>query len=144
MLFKYIGNFRWKDVFEKPYKTNDNSFLNVKRFEIVKGKDVEFRYFEIEKGGYSSLERHEHEHIVMFIKGRGIVLIENEIYEFEPFDIVYIPSFKAHRFVAKYEDIGFICVVKKDRDKPQKLNEEEIKALIEKNPNLKEFLKFGV
>jgi len=141
MFIKHIKNFRWENIIEKPYKNNDNSFLNVKRFEIVKGKDIEFRYFEISKGGYSSLEKHEHEHIVMFIKGRGLVLIDNKVYEFEPFDIVYIPSWTIHRFIAKYEDIGFICVVKSQRDKPQKLTDEEIENLINKNPELKDILK---
>ncbi|MEO0145105.1 MAG: cupin domain-containing protein [candidate division WOR-3 bacterium] len=140
MFVKYLKNFRWENVFEKPYKTQDNSFFNVKRFEIIKGKDIELRYFEIEKGGYSSLEKHEHEHIVIFIKGRGLVLIGSEIFQFEPFDIIHIPSWTPHRFIANNEDIGFFCVVTSKRDKPQKLSKKEIEELIEKNPRLKEII----
>jgi ribulose-bisphosphate carboxylase large chain len=29
------------------------------------------RYFEIAPGGYSTLEKHEHEHVVIPIRGRG-------------------------------------------------------------------------
>lgn len=141
MFIKYLEDYRWEDIQEKPYKTNDGSFLNVKRFEIVKGEDIEFRYFEIGKNGYSSLEKHEHEHIVMFIKGRGLVLIGSEIYEFKPFDIVYIPSWMPHRFISKDEDIGFICIVKSNRDKPQKLTKQEVEDIISKNPSLRDILK---
>ncbi len=141
MLIKYLKNFRWDGIEQKPYKTEDGSFLNVKRFEIVKGNDSEFRYFEISKGGYSSIEKHEHEHIVVFVKGKGYVLINDKIFEVEPFDVIYIPSWTIHRFIAKDEDIGFFCIVKKDRDRPQKLNDDEIRKLVENNPNLSEFFK---
>ncbi|MEO0202809.1 MAG: cupin domain-containing protein [candidate division WOR-3 bacterium] len=141
MFVKHIQNYRWENVYEKPYKIQDNSFLNVKRFEIIKGKEIELRYFEIEKGGYSSLEKHEHEHIVIFLKGRGIVLIGDEIYNFEPFDIIHIPSWKNHRFIAKDEDVGFFCIVVSQRDKPQKLTEKELEELINKNPKLRDIIK---
>ena len=35
--------------------------------------DFELRYFELAPGGYSSLERHEHPHAVVVLRGRGTV-----------------------------------------------------------------------
>ena len=39
----------------------------------------ELRYFEMAPGGYSTLERHEHVHAVLILRGRGHCLVGAEV-----------------------------------------------------------------
>ena len=39
----------------------------------------ELRYFEMAPGGYSTLERHEHVHAVLILRGRGQCLVGAEV-----------------------------------------------------------------
>src|SRR2546427_13086663 len=48
------------------------------------------RYFEIQPGGYSTLERHQHPHAVVVIRGRGRVTLGDTSYDIAPFDCVYV------------------------------------------------------
>ena len=50
------------------------------------------RNFEIQPGGYSSLERHRHPHSVMVLRGTGQVLLDQDVFVVEPFDCVYVPD----------------------------------------------------
>ncbi|MFQ3574440.1 MAG: cupin domain-containing protein, partial [Thermodesulfovibrionales bacterium] len=77
------------------------------------------RYFEIQKGGKSSLEYHRHEHIVVCIRGRGFIKLDKKIYPLNHLDVVYISPKTIHQLKNPFDEpFGFLCIVKAKRDKP--------------------------
>ena len=90
----------------------------------------ELRYFEIAPGGYSTLERHEHVHAVMILRGQGRCLLRDQIRMVKPFDLISIPSWTWHQFRAtEGEALGFLCMVNATRDRPQLPTEQDLAAL---------------
>ncbi len=78
------------------------------------------RYFEIEPGGYSTLERHRHPHAVVVIRGTGRVTLGERAFDIAPFDCVYVSPGVAHQFRATgHEPLGFLCTVDRIRDRPE-------------------------
>jgi quercetin dioxygenase-like cupin family protein len=70
------------------------------------------RYFEIEPGGWSSLDQHAHEHGVVILRGQGQVLLGEEESNVGFGDVVYISPYEPHQFKnAGDEPLGFLCVI---------------------------------
>lgn len=125
------GSFRWQGVEERPYKRS-GGWEGVARFELAARDGFEIRYFEIAPGGYSSLEKHEHAHVVIALRGRGRALVGRDVVELAPLDVVETPPFAPHRWVnAGEEPFGFLCTVDAGRDRPQPLSADELAALAE-------------
>ena len=73
------------------------------------------RYFHLEPGGHSKLERHPQEHEVIILDGGGEVQIANQTFSVTPFDVVFIEGGELHQFRAKEDqELGFICVIPKN------------------------------
>ena len=71
------------------------------------------RYFQIEPGGSSRLERHPHDHGVIILNGEARVQINEQFEQLRPFDVVYISGDDLHQFVNTGDiTLGFICVIK--------------------------------
>ncbi len=88
------------------------------------------RYFEVEPGGHSTLERHEHVHAVVVLHGHGRCLVGTEVLDLGPRDLVEVPPMTWHQFRAdEAAPLGFLCVVNVDRDRPQLPTEDELDAL---------------
>jgi mannose-6-phosphate isomerase-like protein (cupin superfamily) len=80
----------------------------------------ELRYFEIAEAGYSTLERHEHAHAVMILRGIGHVLVGDQVLPVDTFDLVTVPPLTWHQFrAARTSPLGFLCMVDAERDKSQ-------------------------
>ena len=80
----------------------------------------ELRYFEVAPGGFSTLERHEHMHAVLILRGRGHCLVGDEVKQLETRDLVTVPPMTWHQFRATTDEpLGFLCMVDAQRDKPQ-------------------------
>lgn len=70
------------------------------------------RYFRLEPGGSSALERHPHDHGVFILHGRAQVRMGAEEVEVGPRDVVYIAENELHQFRAiGDEPLGFLCVI---------------------------------
>ena len=90
----------------------------------------EVRYFEIAPGGWSSLEKHRHVHVVTAIRGHGIALVGDEVVELVAFDVVQTPPYAPHRWMnAGDEPFGFLCTVDGERDRPRAVSDAEWDAL---------------
>lgn len=117
------GHFEWEGVEKKVYKTDTNNYKDIHRYSLL-GEDIpdlnfQTRYFEIKPGGFSSLEKHQHPHSVVIIRGSGSVVLDNEIHPINMHDVVYIAPETIHQFHAdRSEELGFICVVDSERDRP--------------------------
>ncbi len=92
----------------------------------------EVRYFEVEPGGYTRLEKHQHVHSVTIIRGRGYAVVGPDLHPLAPFDHIYVGPMTMHQFVNDADEpFGFICVVDADRDRPQAATEAEVAELIQ-------------
>ncbi len=131
---------------KKEYKTDTNNFKDIHRYTLLGDEYSELnfqtRYFEIQPGGYSSLEYHRHPHSVVIIKGSGSVILNNELTEISPFDVVFISPQTIHQFHADREEpLGFICTVDRYRDRPVKPDEDKITEVIHSESILKKISK---
>ena len=140
--------FRWDGVPVSEYKTDSTRHRDITRQTILgeAGPDVPttgsvLRYFELQPGGYSSLERHEHEHVVVVLRGTGHVILGDTIGRLAPNDCVYIAPQTLHQFHATDgEPLGFLCLVDRVRDRPTVPTAAEIEALAA-NPKVAALLK---
>jgi len=136
-------DYRWEGVERLPYKEEERArFKSVSRQVLFSDPDLagELRYFEVEPGGFTSLERHEHMHGVLILRGRGKCLVGTEVRAVEPHDLVTVPAWTWHQFRATADEpLGFLCMVNAGRDKPQLPTEAELAAL-RAEPAVAEFL----
>jgi quercetin dioxygenase-like cupin family protein len=127
------GDFRWAGVDVRLYKDESAApFKTVSRQTLFSDPRLagELRYFEVARGGYSTLERHEHMHAVMILRGQGEVLVGGAVQKIKPHDLVTIPPWAWHQFrPAPGESLGFLCLVNAERDRPQLPTTEELAAL---------------
>jgi quercetin dioxygenase-like cupin family protein len=124
---------RWHGIELRPYKPEGSHFRDISRQLLVgpeAGLACELRYFEIEPGGHSTLERHEHVHAVIILLGRGRVLVGSGVHEVARFDLVSVPALTWHQFRAPEDEaLGFLCVVDVERDRPVRPTRAELREL---------------
>jgi len=136
-------DFRWEDVAELAYKQEGSApFKDISRQVLFEEPALgcQLRYFEMKPAGYSTLERHEHMHAVMILRGHGTCLVGEQVHSVKPFDLVTIPPMTWHQFrAAEGEAMGFLCMVNQARDKPQLPTAEELDAL-RRNARIAAFL----
>ena len=117
-------DFSWAGISEKSYKKETHSWKGVVRHWLIGdgGETTRFhvRYFEVEPAGYTTLEIHRHEHVVIPLRGQGSVLLGEE-QRATPLafgDCVYVAPSDVHQFrnASDTEPFGFLCVVNADRD----------------------------
>ena len=117
------GDFRWDGV-ELLRDKQDGSapFKDITRQVLFAQPDqaCELRYFEVAPGGYSTLERHQHTHAVLVLRGRGTVRLGTQVHAIAERDLVTVDPLTWHQFHAAPDaPLGFLCLVSKERDKPQ-------------------------
>ena len=142
-LREFQADYRWDEVAVHPYKDEDSApFRAILRQVLFSAPDLacELRYFEMAAGGYSTLERHEHMHAVMILRGHGHCLLGDAVRAVKPFDLISIPAWTWHQFRAsRGEPMGFLCMVNQVRDKPQLPNAEQ-RAALAADPQIAAFL----
>jgi len=121
----FRADFSWEGRPAVRYKVDEQlPFAGVARHELIgtNGEATAFdlRYFEIAPGGYSSLEKHEHTHTIIGVRGTGTLQCAGETLPIEPNDVAYVAPLSVHQLVNNgSEPFGFFCVVDHDRDRPQ-------------------------
>jgi len=127
------GGFRWDGVELHAYKDEGSApFKAITRQTLFRDDRLsgELRYFEIAPGGHSTLERHEHVHAVMVIRGKGRCLVGDAVRDVVTLDLVSIPPMTWHQFRADADEpLGFLCMVDRERDRPHLPDDEELAAL---------------
>jgi quercetin dioxygenase-like cupin family protein len=133
LLHRKANAYRWEGVNTLPYKQDDRAlFKSITRQVLFADPQLhaELRYFEIEPGGYSTLERHEHMHAVLILRGQGHCLVGKEVRAVELRDLITVPPLTWHQFRASADDpLGFLCMVNAVRDKPQLPSAEDLAQL---------------
>jgi mannose-6-phosphate isomerase-like protein (cupin superfamily) len=135
---------RWDGVEELPYKEDGRAlFKSITRQVLFADPQLcgELRYFEMAPGGFSTLERHEHMHAVLILRGRGHCLVGEDVRAVETRDLVTVPAMTWHQFRAtRGEPLGFLCMVNAARDKPQLPSPEDL-AKLTRNAGIAAFLR---
>jgi len=120
---RHRGDYHWQGVDVLAYKQEGSApFRDVTRQVLFgdSGLPAQLRYFEVAPGGWTTLERHEHVHAVMVIRGRGQCLVGDKAYDIGERDLVSVPPMTWHQFrAAADQPLGFLCMVAVDRDRPQ-------------------------
>jgi ribulose-bisphosphate carboxylase large chain len=123
---RFVKGFHWDGREPVAYKTGGElPFRDVRRTELIgtAGERTAFdlRYFEIGPGGHSSLEKHLHTHVVIGVRGEGMLVSGGTRVPVKPFDIAYVPPLQVHQLTNESsEPFGFFCIVDHERDRPQK------------------------
>ncbi|WP_227817969.1 cupin domain-containing protein [Nitrogeniibacter aestuarii] len=136
--------FLWEGVEVLAYKDKGSApFRDVTRQLLFRTDDLgcELRYFEVSADGHSTLERHEHAHAVMILRGRGVCLVGTELRSVGAHDLVSIPAWTWHQFRASAgEPLGFLCMVNVARDRPQLPGEADL-AQLRADPKVAAFIR---
>lgn len=133
-LYTFDGRFAWSGVEPQAYKPPSEDWARVIRHVLIgaRGEQTTFhvRYFEIAPGGYTSLEKHQHAHVIIGIRGVGRVVAGTECYELHFLDTLYIAPQTPHQLVNESDEpFGFLCLVDAERDRPRPLDQEELERL---------------
>jgi quercetin dioxygenase-like cupin family protein len=125
--YRHKGDMSWRGVRNEPYKAAEGGWSGIIRRVLVggRGESAKFhvRYFEIAPGGNSSLERHRHEHVVICVKGQGVIRTGKARKEMGFMDTVYISPDTVHQLLNPFDaPFGFLCIVNARRDKPKVLD----------------------
>lgn len=123
-----MKDFRWQGVPAVAYKQAADHHRGVTRVGLAgeNGESTAFhtRYFEIAPDGFSSFERHAHEHVVVILRGRGTVRLGDAVHAVGFGDTVYVAPNEPHQFRnGGAEPFGFLCIVDAVRDRPLPVTE---------------------
>ncbi|HLB25416.1 MAG TPA: cupin domain-containing protein [Nitrospirota bacterium] len=135
-LHKFDPSYTWSLTEKEAYKAEPGGWCGIDRNVLIggKGEGTKFhlRYFEINPGGNSSLEKHGHEHVVICVRGRGRAVVEDKMHDLESLDVLYIAPDAPHQLLNPHDEpFGFLCIVDAERDKPRELSKDELKKLDE-------------
>jgi quercetin dioxygenase-like cupin family protein len=125
----------WQGIGQRRYKDEQDGHRDINRHNLLGHTEDEqsasvVRYFEIEPGGHSTLERHTHTHFVVVLTGNGSVILGDSVHEIGPFDCVYVAPDDFHQFHAGPEQqLGFLCIVDRERDRPLRPDDDELARL---------------
>jgi mannose-6-phosphate isomerase-like protein (cupin superfamily) len=113
MIRQTSDKFRWKGVDILPYKEDGGThFKSISRQTLFRGS-----------------------------RGSGQVFVGDTITPINTHDVVHIPPFTWHQFRATNgEELGFLCVVSMERDKPQRPTPENLDELGQ-IPGVTEFIR---
>jgi ribulose-bisphosphate carboxylase large chain len=122
--YAFRGDFSWRGIRKTGYKSGGSDWRGISRQEIIgnAGESSKFhlRYFEIKPGGFSSFERHDHEHVVICIRGSGMVRLGRRRVPLRYLDVLYIKGDTPHMlYNPGREPFGFFCIVDAERDRPR-------------------------
>ncbi|CAK0779235.1 1-methylthio-D-xylulose 5-phosphate methylsulfurylase [uncultured Gammaproteobacteria bacterium] len=142
----FLSGFDWEGVTRMPYKEDGSApFKAISRQVLFADAELgcELRYFEIAADGYSTLERHQHMHGVMIVRGAGLCLLGQSVRQVAAFDLVTIRPWIWHQFRAtEGQSLGFLCMVNAARDKPQLPSADDLAGL-RSVPEVAAFLDYG-
>jgi ribulose-bisphosphate carboxylase large chain len=122
-VYRHKGDYTWRGIHTEKYKKRGMEWADIIRRTLIgnHGETAKFhvRYFEIAPGGYSSLERHRHEHVIIGIRGKGICIAGKKKLTVCFLDTIYIDPNTPHQLKNMSEEpFGFLCIVNAKRDCP--------------------------
>jgi quercetin dioxygenase-like cupin family protein len=115
IIHRYTQAFSWTDVEIDHYPPGKEMRGVSVRWLIgpaEQAPNFALRYFEIEPGGWTSLDQHAHDHGVFVLRGEGSVLLGQQVSEVSFGDVIYIPPNQVHQLRNTGEEpFGFLCII---------------------------------
>ena len=108
------SNFNWEGAIPRGYvkATTRGADGKVLIGKADGARNFIIRYFRVEPGGWSALERHPHDHGVVILHGRARIRLGDQVFEVGPRDAVYISPNEEHQLhTLGDEPLGFLCIV---------------------------------
>lgn len=127
MVIKHASQ-NWPDVDVQSYKNEPGTWMEVTRRVLFDRDESQFqvRYFEVAPGGYTSFEKHVHEHCVLVLRGQGEVVLNGETTAITEKDVVIVTTETPHQFRNTSDaPFGILCIVDRERDRPVLLGNQE-------------------
>ena len=117
----------WEGIEPTDYKNEPGTWMDVRRHVLFDSAHSQFqtRAFELAPEGYTSFEKHEHEHCVVVMLGGGRVRLGDAWTEIGSGDVVHVGPWEPHQFVAGSEGMTILCIVDRERDRPVLLGNSE-------------------
>lgn len=119
------SGYRWRGVALEPYRLESaGQWAQATRQVLLAGSrgapaKFDVRYFEIEPGGCTSLERHRHVHFVLSLRGNGEVRTGKTWRRLGYLHCCYIGPNVTHQLRNRSDEpFGFLCIVDATRDRP--------------------------
>jgi len=108
------GIYTWDGV--QPETINNKEVQGVLKHVLVGPKDDApnfiMRYFQVPVGGCTFFHEHTHEHGMLILHGCAKIQINEENYELNPLDAVYVSGDDLHQLINVGENpLGFICII---------------------------------
>lgn len=127
-VWRFRDGFTWEGVTPRAYKLGEGPWRGVTRHELSadvgRSAPCHVRYFEVEPGGHSTHETHEHAHVVIVLRGRGVAVLADETFDVGFGDVIHVRPHDPHQFWNPgAEPFGFLCVVPAERDRPTPLDD---------------------
>lgn len=105
---RFDGDGGWEGCTPEPYV--DGARCHVLVGASDGATQVELRVFEIPAGGASTLDRHAHEHAILVLTGRALLVLDEEVHEIGPGDHAFIGAWQIHRLTTLgSEPLRFVC-----------------------------------
>jgi len=100
----------------KREKVEDPNSKNAFIRWVISDKDnapnFAMRVFEIEPKGFTPYHKHNWEHEVFILEGKGVLVHEGKEYPFSSGDVIFIPGGENHQFKNNSsETLSFICLI---------------------------------
>lgn len=93
--------FRWRDVKSEPVEMEGATGVRVRWLidERRGASNFAMRVFEVAPGGHTPFHRHDYEHEVMVLEGKGSLKLEFDERSLEPGDVAWVPPGELHQFI---------------------------------------------
>jgi ribulose-bisphosphate carboxylase large chain len=122
-IYRHNGDYSWTGIKTEQYKPEGKDWSSIVRRVLIgeHGEKTRFhvRYFEISPGGFSSFEKHRHEHVVITVRGKGYITIGRKKSSIGFLDTAYIKPDTPHQLSNPFDEpFGFLCIVNARRDRP--------------------------
>ena len=124
----FEAGYAWSGRQSSPYRTATPGtdvppFHGVRRIELIgrfgEPTRSDLRYFEVDRGGHTSRERHVHSHIIIGARGEGRLVTDSREVVLRRNDVAFVPPLETHQLRNESaEPFGFYCIVDHDRDRP--------------------------
>jgi quercetin dioxygenase-like cupin family protein len=106
--------FRWRDVKSEPVEMEGAEGVRVRWLIDEKrgARNFAMRVFELAPKGHTPLHRHDYEHEVLVLEGKGALKLEADERTLEPGDVVWMPPGEIHQFRnAGPAPFFFMCLI---------------------------------
>lgn len=118
----WLDDMRWEGARTRAYSGEASGATETWLIGKAEGaENFALRYYTLQPGGHSREEEHPYDHGVIFLHGRGEVLLGDEVAAVGQGDVVYISPDERHQIRNTGDEVlGWLCTIPARRFKQDK------------------------